>query len=127
MNRIYLPHPIEIITKIFSWFVVILIDVAELLFKPIMRIGAKCYALFAVAAAVFSGYAFFNFDLAMSEAFKCFVALVIAFSASLVLVRLVHRVLTKTVRPPFARIIFETVAVSFRRPVMRARIKATRA
>ena len=117
MNRIYVPYPIELLAKIISWFVVIVIDVTEFVLAPFMRIGLKCITVFTTAAAILTGYVYFTQDLALAHAAVMFGAIVAAFLASLLLLRGVKHVLIKVIRPPFAAIVFESVAVSFRRPM----------
>ena len=115
-GRIYVSYPIEVILKIVSWTIVIVIDVIDFALVPFMHLGAKSFCVFAALASIYSGYMFLSFDLLLREAFLLNVSLLALF---LVLVRITHLlqyVLTKLIRPPFARIVFESVAVSFSRP-----------
>ena len=125
MNRIYLPYPIEVLVKVLAWPVIILIDLIELLLAPFSRIGTRGFAIFTVAFAVLSSYAFFAYNLTIAQALAAFAILIAAFWALLSLLRFVKGILAKNIRPPFARIIFETVVVSFRRPCIVRKIKVS--
>ncbi|MBQ8245800.1 MAG: hypothetical protein IJZ42_01570 [Lachnospiraceae bacterium] len=116
MNRMYLPYPIETFVKIVSWFAIITIDLIEFLLAPFMRIGVKCFAAFAIAATLFSGYVYFSYELMINQAFSIFSTLIITFLMFIGFVHLIKYVLRKVIRPPFANIVFAPVAVSFRRP-----------
>lgn len=115
-RRIYVPFPIEVILKIISWTVVIAIDIVEFVMAPFMRIGIKCCCVFALLAAIFSGYVFFDFDLLLHETLLLYVLLLLLFLVCMCAIRLLKYILIKIIRPPFAEIVFESVAVSFRRP-----------
>ena len=115
-NRIYVPYPIEVFLKIISWVAVIVIDTIDVILMPFMRMGIRCFGLFAAAAALASGYSYFRYDLIAREALLFFAALLIAYLAFLCTIRLIKCILTKAIRPPFEDIIFAPVCVSFRRP-----------
>ena len=115
-GRIYVPYPIEVILKIISWLFVIAIDIVECILAPLMCLGIKSFCVFAVFASVYSGYMFFSFDLLLREALLLNVLLLALFLVLVCITHLLQYVLTKLIRPPFARIVFESVAVSFSRP-----------
>ena len=122
-NRIYLPHPVEIFIKVISWVVVIAIDLIEFILSPFMRIGAKCFAAFAIVATIFSGYTYLSYDLITSHAFFIFGAMLAAFLVFICAVRLIKYVLINVIRLPFANIIFAPVCISFRRPMFLSMIR----
>lgn len=124
MNRIYLPYPIEVFAKIISWFTVIVIDTIEFILAPFMRLGFKCFMVHTVASAIFTGYVYFTRGLTFTEAAIMLGLLVAGFLALVISVRVIRRLLVKVIRPPFAEIVFESVAVSFRRPRRYKKIKA---
>ena len=116
MNKIYLPYPIELILKIIAWIVAILIDTIELIFTPFKRIGLKCSAVYIVLDVIFSIYVCLSFGLTIVQGFSLFGTLLLFFILFLCAVHLIHYVLVKICRPPFAKIIFTPVPLSFRRP-----------
>ena len=122
MNRIYVPYPIEVVLKVFSWITVIIIDIIDLILKPFMMIGLRCSAIFAIVSALFCGYTHFVHHFTIGQSFLMFGALLALFAAFLGAVHLIDFVLAK-IRPPFLNIIFETVVVSFRRPCLRSKAK----
>lgn len=124
MNRIYLPYALEIFAKAISWIVVITIDLIELILTPFMRIGVKFTAAFALAAAGYSGYGLFAYNLTLNQALLVFGFLFAGFLACIGAIRLVKHILIKVIRPPFVEIVFESVAVSFKRPFYCKKIRA---
>lgn len=123
MNRIYLPYPIEVILKIFSWIFAIIIDLIELILKPFRMIGLRCSAVFVILAASFCGYVHFRYALTIGQSFSMLGALIGVFVAFLGAVHLINFVLIKVIRPPLANIIFAPVAVSFTIPIIRKNSK----
>lgn len=116
MNKIYLPYLVELILKIVSWIIVILIDTIELIFTPFKRIGLKCSVVFVALSAVFCVYASLSFGLTIGKALSFFVVLLILFVIFLGVVNLINYLLVNICRPQFANIIFAPVCVYFRKP-----------
>ncbi len=106
MNRIYFPYPIEVLLKVISWITVIAIDLVEFILAPFMHIGFKCFTVLSFAAAIFTGYAHFAYDLVFNHTLILFGVIIAGLLAFLVLIRVLKLILTKVVRPPFADIVF---------------------
>lgn len=123
MNRIYLPYPIEIILKVLSWTIVIIIDTIELILKPFRMIGLRCSAVFVTLAALFCGYVHFRYALTIGQSFSMFGTIIALFVAFLGAIHLLNFVLIKVIRPPLANIIFASVVVSFTIPNIRKNSK----
>ena len=123
MNRIYLSRPMEILAKIVSWILVITIDLFEFILAPFMHIGAKCIAALTLVAAGCTGYVYFALSMPFAKAAALFGGALAAILIVLCVLRIVKHVLVKVIRPPFADVVFESVAVSIRRPRRNVKIK----